>query len=108
MIKFKNKEDDYFSDDDQELHDSNYEESKFVVIHSQKKSDVKLNYEIEDKSQIEVSKKELELEDKKYNDEIEIINSIESCYLEMKRYCEENNLILSDCLSLHYRLLFSV
>lgn len=88
--------DEYFSDDDPTLSDSNYDRDKVVVLNSYRRT----KYEIEEKGCEEKNQKELEkqikleLEQEKNNRELE--HDIEECYEELINYCKENALNLLD------------
>lgn len=84
------KTDDYFSDEDPELRESNYDENKFVVLNG-----TKMNYNFESVDN-KLSDKEIDKQDAIYNKELILNDSIEKCFIEFKNYCEENNLFMFD------------
>jgi len=84
------KTEEYFSDEDPELRESNYDETKFVVLNN-----TKMNYNFESVDD-KLSDKEIDKIDAIYNKELLINESIEKCFIDMKNYCEENRLFMFD------------
>jgi hypothetical protein len=85
----KEKEDEYFSDEDAELYSSNHDKNKFVILSSNK-----LNYGILDTNEVDDSKELNFLA--KQEQKMQREQELEDCFIEMNDYCRENSLQLFD------------
>jgi hypothetical protein len=97
MIKFNAKKgEDYFSDDDEDLRESNYDDNKVVIMNSKR-----LKYNVKDREDEYLTQKEIDEENKIYNKELLFERSIENCYNDMKSFSEDNSIELLDKCSYH-------